>query len=80
MTARLFVPGRTHVAERDAGAAAAEVAVLKIRRDPSDAELLTRAACRVLADAGYGFAAIPPAAFAAFMERVQRELQRECRP
>lgn len=77
MTARLFVPGR-QVGEREAGRAAAEVALLKIRRDPSDSETLMRAFCRVMADAGYPFA-IPPSAAVAFMERVQAELQREGR-
>jgi hypothetical protein len=64
-------------AEREAGTAAAEVALLKLARDPSDSELLLRAFCRVLADAGYPFS-IPPTAAVAFMERVQRQL--EARP
>lgn len=75
MAARLLTAGR-HVAEHDAGTTAAEVAIAKLRSDPSDPEVLARAASRCLADAGYPFASIPPAAFRAFCERLQIELQR----
>jgi hypothetical protein len=76
VTARLFVPGR-QVSEREVGRTAAEVAIAKVRSNPSDPEVIARAASRCLADAGYGFASIPPEAFRAFCERIQFELQRE---
>lgn len=64
-----------HVDAALAGERAAREAIERIEGGTSDSELLTRALCRVLADAGLP-AVPPPVEAVAFMRAVQKALER----